>query len=434
MYTSRTKLSAPTLYLIIAGCGTFATSVVFAISMIYQIETVKLNPLQLVLVGTALEIACFLCQIPTGVLADTYSRRLAVIIGYSLMGIGFLIEGLFPTFIAVLLAQLLWGCGATFVSGAEEAWCADEIGEQHVGAVFMRGSQIGQLTGLLAIPVGIWLGTYQLNAPIVAGALVLLLLGLFLLFFMPEQHFRATPASERNSWHALAQTMHVGGRAIKKSRMLWMILGATAFIAMASEGFDRLQTDHFIKDYTFPLIGHWQPLIWFGIISAGARLLTLATTEVVRRRINTNSQSALIGIMAGCKLLWLLGIVAFALTGNFYVALIAFWLATIGRNADQPLYNTWITLNTESRGRATIYSLFGQVDAIGQIAGGPIVGYVGTLASLRAALLSSSAILAPSLLFFAGAFHINKRTISIDHGGTQTKQATIESSEASLNG
>ena len=407
MYSKHSRINARALYLIIAGCGTFATSIIFAINLIYQIEIVKLNPLQLVLVGTTLEGACFLFQVPTGVLADIYSRRLSVVIGYSLMGLGFLLEGLIPTFFVVLLAQVLWGCGSTFVSGAEEAWCADEIGATHVGAVFMRGTQIGQLAGLLAIPVSIWLGTYRLNVPVVTGAALLLLLGLFLLFFMPEQHFQPTPRAERSSWHMLLQTMVDGGKTIKRNRMLWMILGITAFAAMASEGFDRLQTDHFIQDFTFPTLGHLQPLIWFGIITAGARLLTLAMTEIVRRRSNTNNQSTLIRIMFGCNLLLLLGTVIFALTGNFYLALAAFWLAMVGRTADQPLYNTWITQNTESRGRATIYSMLGQVDAIGQIAGGPAVGYIGTLVSLRAALLTTSAILSPCTLFFIGALRLD---------------------------
>ena len=38
-------------------------------------------PLQLVLVGTTLELACFLFEIPTGIVADLYSRRLSVVIG-----------------------------------------------------------------------------------------------------------------------------------------------------------------------------------------------------------------------------------------------------------------------------------------------------------------------------------------------------------------
>ncbi|MBA2682627.1 MAG: MFS transporter, partial [Ktedonobacteraceae bacterium] len=148
MFSYRTKngpFKALTIYLILSGVFSFAFTTITSINMVYQIEMVKLNPLQLVLVGTTLEVTCFLCQVPTGVLADTYSRRLPVVLGYLLMGLGFLCEGLFAHFYPVLLAQVLWGFGVTLVSGAQEAWCADEIGEEQVGQAFLRGSQIGQI-------------------------------------------------------------------------------------------------------------------------------------------------------------------------------------------------------------------------------------------------------------------------------------------------
>ena len=42
---------------------------------VYRIEVVGLDPLRLVLLGTALEVTVLLCEVPTGVLADTYGRR-----------------------------------------------------------------------------------------------------------------------------------------------------------------------------------------------------------------------------------------------------------------------------------------------------------------------------------------------------------------------
>jgi DHA3 family tetracycline resistance protein-like MFS transporter len=390
--------------------------------MVYQIETVKLNPLQLVLVGTVLESTCFIFQIPTGVLADVYSRRLAVVIGYTLTGLGFLLEGLIPTYWAVLVGMVLWGIGATLVSGAEEAWCTDEVGEQHVGTAFVRATQIGQVAGLLAIPVGIWLACYHLNLPIVSGASLIVLLGVFLFFCMPEEHFQPTPREERSSWRALGKTVLAGWQAIKRNRMLWMVLGVIVFAAMSSEGFDRLQTDHFIQDFHFPAIGNFQPLIWFGIINAGASILTLIATTIIRRHVDMQNSQLIIKVMLGCNLLLIFGIAAFALAGNFYLAPGAFWLACIGRRAANPLQDTWIARNSEPRTRATVFSMLGQVDAVGQIASGPAIGYIGTIASLRAALLVTSAVLSPCVIFFVGALRLSKQTPTYDN----TKEEIVE--------
>ena len=60
-----------------------------AVSAVYRVDVVGLNPLQLILVGTTLEVAAFSAEIPTGVIADVYSRKLSLIIGYIVIGVGF---------------------------------------------------------------------------------------------------------------------------------------------------------------------------------------------------------------------------------------------------------------------------------------------------------------------------------------------------------
>ena len=127
------RMGAYPVYLIYSAAAAFVFDLTVAVNMVYHVETVGLKPLQLVLVGTFLETVCFMGEIPTGVVADVYSRRLSIIIGVLLIGVGFVIEGAFPTLATVLLAQVLWGIGATFMSGAEAAWIADEVGAANAG-------------------------------------------------------------------------------------------------------------------------------------------------------------------------------------------------------------------------------------------------------------------------------------------------------------
>jgi DHA3 family tetracycline resistance protein-like MFS transporter len=51
--------------------------------------------------------------------------------------------------------------------------------------------------------------------------------------------------------------------------------------------------------------------------------------------------------------------------------------------------------------------LTGQADAIGQIVGGPVVGAVGLLASIRAALVIGGTILSPALILYARTLRRN---------------------------
>ena len=156
--------------------------------------------------------SAFLFKAPTGILADVYSRRLSVIIGVALMGIGFVIEGSFPFFGAILLNQVLWGLGYTFTSGATEAWLADEIGEEAAGRVFLRGSQVGQVAGLIAIPLSVALATVSIQLPIVLGGLLFIGLAVFLWLAMPETGFAPTPDDERTSWRQMVETAQAGAQ------------------------------------------------------------------------------------------------------------------------------------------------------------------------------------------------------------------------------
>jgi DHA3 family tetracycline resistance protein-like MFS transporter len=92
-------------------------SLISAVSSIYAITVAQLTPLQLVLVGTILEASIFVFEIPTGVVADLVSRRVSVIIGVLLIGIGFIVWGSWTEFATILLAQFLWGVGYTFTRG-----------------------------------------------------------------------------------------------------------------------------------------------------------------------------------------------------------------------------------------------------------------------------------------------------------------------------
>ncbi|MFL5694519.1 MAG: hypothetical protein ACJ795_22215, partial [Ktedonobacteraceae bacterium] len=84
------------------------------------------------------------------------------------------------------------------------------------------------------------------------------------------------------------------------------------------------------------------------------------------------------------------------------------WSYAILRSMFNPLYTSWLTQNSDANVRATVISFAGQIDAIGQIVGGPVVGVIGTLVSIRAALLAAGALLSPVILLFARAIRQSK--------------------------
>jgi MFS transporter, DHA3 family, tetracycline resistance protein len=61
-----------------------------------------------------------------------------------------------------------------------------------------------------------------------------------------------------------------------------------------------------------------------------------------------------------------------------------------------PLISGWMVGRIEPSVRATALSARDMFDSGGQIIGGPGIGAIGTLASIRAALLAGAAALAPA--------------------------------------
>jgi DHA3 family tetracycline resistance protein-like MFS transporter len=91
------------------------------------------------------------------------------------------------------------------------------------------------------------------------------------------------------------------------------------------------------------------------------------------------------------------------LAGSFGLALVAFLVFSVLRSVTGPLVNTWINPHIDSSVRATVFSMAAQLNAVGQIAGGPPIGLIGTRVSLRAALVADALLLSPVLYLFARA-------------------------------
>ena len=397
------KWEAYKVYMILQGGSALLFAMIFTYSSVYQVTVVQLNALQLVLVGTMLELTVFIFEVPTGVVADVYSRRLSVIIGYFLIGLGFIMEGAVPLFAAIMLAQVMWGFGFTFTSGATEAWITDEIGEKDAGQSFLRGGQVGQIGALAGIVIGMALASIRVNLPIVVGGVLLMGLGAFLALVMPETGFQPLPRDERGTWQNMVHTFRDGLGMVKRRPALKTILLVGLFYGLYSEGLDRLWVMHLIEDVSLPALGNIDPLMWFGVIRAVGMVVSTGSIEVVRRRVNTGSTISMVKTLFMITAILIVSVVGFAWARGFIFALLAYWVIVAARSMIGPIYTAWVNQRLDSAVRATVISMSGQVDAIGQILGGPVIGLIGNLFSVRAAISVSGLLLTPVLGLYGHA-------------------------------
>ncbi len=375
----------------------------FVVTSLYEATVAGLTPVQLILVGTALEISAFVFEVPTGIVADVFSRRLSIIIGYVLMGVGFLVEGLFPAFIPILLAQVIWGLGYTFTSGATQAWITDEIGEEDANKLFLRATRVGLYASLLGMGLAVLVGAENVALPILFGAVGVLLIGVILVFIMPEKNFRPTPREDRNTWQHMWHTFKQGADAVRSKPRLMSIVGVGLFYGIYSEGFDRLWVKHLLDNFNLPILFGNNQVTFFAVLRVAGTLLTILAVYFVEKRVDSTSPLAIGRAMFIVTGLISVAMLGFALSPLLLLSLSLYLIIDALRDVRIPLQTAWINQKLDSNVRATVHSMFGQVDAIGQVVGGPIVAAIAAFGSTLASLVTSSLLLTPALFFVSRA-------------------------------
>ena len=390
------------VYLGMVTCGNFAFMTWATMSAVYRIQEAGLDPIQLILVGTVLEISVFLFEVPTGVVADVHSRRLSLIIGYAMIGIGLVLEGALPVFATILVAQAIWGIGYTFTSGARQAWLADEL-EDGVGAgrIFLKGAQLEQIGALAGIALSVVLATISVALPLIVGGIMFGILAVALVVIMPERGFSSTPPINRTSWREMRTTFAAGVTTTRTHPVLMAIIAIELFTGASSEPFDRLWTLHMLEIFEFPSPWGLNSLVWFGVIGAGALLIGTILTWFIRRMFDVDEPRTPRRLLAVTNASVIASTLVFALSGSFALAVSMVIATTVLRRISEPVADVWLIQHTESAYRATVFSLRGQANAFAQVALGPAMGILAVMTTLRTALVGASTLLAPSQVIYA---------------------------------
>ncbi|MBK9925565.1 MAG: MFS transporter [Anaerolineales bacterium] len=415
---SNLKLNAKTVYLFIEFSAAMFFAMMFTVTSLYEATVAGLTPVQLILVGTTLEISAFVFEVPTGIVADVYSRRLSIIIGYILMGVGFLVEGFFPAFLPILLAQVIWGLGYTFTSGATQAWISDEIGEDDANKLFIRATQIGLFASLIGMGLATLVGANNVAMPLRVGSAGVLLIGFILAIIMPETGFHPTPREDRNTWQHMWYTFKQGVDTVRAKPRLMNIVFIGLFYGIYSEGFDRLWVKHLLDTFELPVIFGNNQVAFFAALRVAGTILTIFAVRFVEKRVDSSSSLAIgravLVVTAGISL----AMFGFALSQILIISLILYLIIDALRDVHIPLQTAWVNQKLDSKVRATVHSMFGQVDAIGQMLGGPIVAVIAATGSAVASLVTSSLLLSPALFFIR---RINTQSLAESTQGSENE-------------
>lgn len=372
----------------------------WVVAAVYLVRDLHFSPLQLVLMGTAMEAAIFVFEVPTGVVADSYSRRLSLIVGFLGMGLAWMLIAAFSQPWVIVGLWGVWGLSSTFTSGAYEAWLTDEVGIERVSGVLLNGARwryAGSVVGLLG---QVAIGLVSRRAAVVAGGAATAFAGLLCIFVMPETGFRRRGGG--STLASLGATAAAGVRYAWAAPVILLLVLVELFMGLSAEAFDRLKEAHFLRDIGLP--EHLDPVVWFGAIwLVGMVFGFLGTTVLVRRFAREGSRSVVSALITVTGL-ELAAMLAFALTRSIGLAAVAMLGVFFARNLADPLYTIWLNRQiTDSTVRATVLSISGQANAIGEATAGPVLGVVGNVWGIRAALAAGAAAIAPAIGLYGRA-------------------------------
>jgi len=332
----------------------------------------------LLLIGAVLEGSVLIAEVPTGIVADAYSRRRSVILGYAIMASGFFVWGAAPRFETILLAQVFWAVGFAFTSGAQEAWISDEVGEERAGPIFLRAVQLGQMTGFIGIFVGFSLAAVSLHLPFMISGVLFVVLAGVLFIVMKENNFKPAAGSGE-----ILGILRSGAQVIRKRTVILFSLALAAIFGASSEAFDRLCPAHLLEQFDLPTLAGLDPLVWFAVIASGGLLLGVGVTEIVKRAGGVTTRSGPTRALVGINLLLGVALFVFAFMSSLAGMVIVYWIITALRRASSPVFRTWINRGLDSSVRATVISMHSQADALGQVTFGPAFGAIATIKSIR---------------------------------------------------
>jgi MFS family permease len=340
-----------------------------------------------------------LFEVPTGVVADTWGRRVSYLLGSLSLAISTVLYWLAwqmqAPFWAWAATSVLLGLGFTFFSGATEAWLVDALkftgfkgnlesvfakGQIVAGAAMLSGSVLGGL-------VAQWT---NLGVPYILRALALIVTFVIAFVYMRDWGFVPKPGKHpvREMGLVLRSSVHFG---LGNPPVRWMMLAAPFTFGVGIFAFYAMQP------YLLELYGDEQAYSIAGLaaaIIAGAQIIGGLIAPRVRLLFRRRTSALVASLVLEVGLLALLG-----LSTAFWVAvgLLVLWGLTAA--AALPIRQAYMNGLIPSEQRATVLSFDNLLGSSGGVVIQPVLGKVADVWSYSASYLVGAAVSAAAIPF-----------------------------------
>jgi MFS family permease len=362
------------LYLFFASLFRFAISFIAATYVVFLMSR-GLNLFQIGVVNAVFYTTLLICEIPTGVFADIFGRKISYVLSYFLLSISMLVYSISNSFLGFIFAEALGAVGGTFANGAFKAWLKDRL--THYGysgdlkTTFSKESQIAQIAGGISALLGALLGAKDLALPWVAGGLLFFVGGLLAMAFIKEEYFEKKKFS-------LGESVQFTKEAIKKgfnNKVIYFVVVMTLTQILILQA-PNMQWQPFFSKFLpeKSSLGY----VYLGI-SASIIIGSFFSSRILKKMKNNEKK-----FLIASQILMGLGILFAGIPQIFFASLFIFLLHEFARGLYAPIKDDYInqSIPEKTKERSILLSLESMSHHIGGVIGLVLSGLLAQYLSI----------------------------------------------------
>ncbi len=354
----------------------FAFGTILPVYVLY-FRHYQINLFQIALLAAVFEASILLFEMPTGMVADIYGRRISVILSTAFSLTSGIIFIFFPFLAGFIVAEIIGGLGETLRSGALEAWLVDSLKhegkEEKQKSAFAQGTKFKIAGNLLGLILGGYLAWFNMKLVWIPFTVVFLILCLFLILKMKEEYTIEKKVSDKII-SKFSETIKQSLNVLRSQKLILALIVLALFSEFSFETISQFWQVHFDENLSIPAQ-------YFGWILAIASILTILFIDKVTsfsEKFKGEISSLII-----LEFLFLVSLLLIAMIGSPLLTVIFFILLQSFVSFKEPLFLDLYNKHIPSSQRATLLSFQSLVGSGGEVLAGLCIGVVAQKFGLR---------------------------------------------------
>ncbi len=412
-------------YLILTALQTLAASLIWGINTLFLLDA-GLSLTEAFVANAAFTAGMVLFEIPTGVVADTFGRRVSFILGAATLlvttaaylGLWYVDAGIGWW----ILVSALIGLGFTFFSGATEAWLVDALHatgyDGGIEKVFGRGQTVTGAATLVGTIGGGFLGQISLGLPYIARSVLLLVVIAAAMMWMRDigyEPVRGVNVAGQVKGLLKSSVEH----GLRNPPIRLFMFGAPFATGIAIWVFYAFQP------YLLELFGDPDATYLAGIAAAVfaiAQMVGGSAVGLVRRVFETRTAVIITEIvLAGIALVGVGLAQMLEIPIGFWVAIVLLTVTALVWALSGPMQQAYMNDCIPSEQRATVLSFASLMGSAGGVVAQPALGRVADVYSLGTGYIVAGVVYMLRLPFIIG---VRRLGLSADRGMPSASRET----------